>query len=120
MPTRRALWRGALARALVAAASFHAAPALACPTMTVAELADRLPGATRFEAGGELLPSFLLIWRQHRADALPTPPEGVAVFAPAGGPLLLAYRRGDCLLGLVPASPDEVWRTLREQIGPIA
>jgi hypothetical protein len=118
----RAFWRGALARALLTATGLAATPAVAagCAAMTVRELAERLPGAARHEASAELLPPLLLVWRRHRGEALPARPSGVAVFAEPGHPLLLAFRDGDCLLGLLPALPDEVWRTLREQVGPIA
>lgn len=120
MASWRAVLRGAMTRALLVATSLITTPAVACTTMTVQELAGRLPSAARYEAGADLLPPFLLLWRRHRTDVLPARPDGVAVFAAAGEPLLLAYRSGDCLLGLLPTQPDEVWRALREQIGPIA
>ncbi len=112
--------RGIACASLIAASLIAPAPAAACSAMTLQELEQHLPGASRYEAGSELLPSFLGLWRRHRSDALPAMPDGVAVFAAQGQPLLLAYRTGDCLLGLLPTLPEEVWRTLREQVGPVA
>lgn len=112
--------RRALRRALIVAVSLNGTPALGCAGMTVEELAARLPGSARFDAGTDLLSPFLLLWRQRREESLPASPDGVAVFAAAGQPLVLAYRSGACLLGLLPARPDDVWRALRDQIGPIA
>jgi hypothetical protein len=119
-----AIWRaircGSLARALFIAASCTATPAIACPTMTVEALADHLPDARRFAVERALLAPLLRLWGKHRGEALPASADSVAVFAATGQPLVLAYSSGTCLLGLLPTQRDELWRTLREQIGPIA
>lgn len=106
--------------ALIAALLTTTAPASACSAMTVQELARRFPDAARHEAAAELLPALLGLWRRRRGDDLPAVPDGVAVFVARGQPLLLAFRTGDCLLGILLTPPDEVWRTLREQVGPVA
>lgn len=116
----RAIWRGSLARALFIATGCTATPAIACPTMTVEALADRLPDARRFAVERALLEPLLRLWGKHRREALPVGADSVAVFAVTGQPLVLAFSNGSCLLGLLPAQRDELWRTLREQIGPIA
>lgn len=120
MAIRRAFWRDSLARALFIATSCTATSAIACPTMTVEALADRLPDARRFAVERALLAPLLSLWGKHRQEALPASPDSVAVFAATGQPLVLAFSSGTCLLGLLPTQRDELWRTLREQIGPIA
>jgi hypothetical protein len=116
----RAVWRGFLARALFVAVSCTATPATACPTMTVEALANRLPDARRFAVESALLEPLLRLWGKHRREALPASLDKVEVFAATGHPLVLAFSSGSCLLGLLPTQRDELWRTLREQIGPIA
>lgn len=116
----RAIWRGSLARALFVSVSCTSTPAAACGTMSVADLASRLPRTEQFDVDPSLLPAFMHLWRLHRRDALPGQPDGVVVFGGRGQPLISAFRRSDCLLGVLPTAPEELWRTLREQIGPIA
>jgi hypothetical protein len=123
MPTWHAIWRGAFARACFIATSLTATPAVAataCPAVSVEDLARQLPEAGRYDFAPDMLRPFLVLWAQHRDVALPAPPDGVALFALEGSPLLIAFRRADCLVALLSARPDELWRALREQVGPIA
>jgi hypothetical protein len=120
MRTCPGLWRRAFARALFIATSLTGTPAAACPALSVEDLADRLPEAKRFELDAPMLPPFLALWRQHRAVDLPERPDGIALFARKDKPLLVAFRRAGCLVGLLPTEPDELWRAMRQHIGPIA
>lgn len=119
-PWSAAPWWPALARALFVAVTCTATPTAACPSATVPDLARRLGGAARHELGPELLPALLAYWRQRRGDPLAARPDGVAVFAPPAGPLLIAFRRRECLLGLLPSPKGELGRFLRERVGPVA
>ena len=114
------LWRRALGRALFISTTLTATPVVACAGPSVDELAARLPGVDRFEFGSPLLAPFVALWLGHAAQPLPAEPDGVALFAPAQRPLLIAFRRAGCLLGLLPIAPAAVWQALRQQIGPIA
>jgi len=123
MPTWRAVWRGSLARALLLTASCTTTPAAAtssCPSLTLTWLARELPGAARYELRGELFPPLVNLWERQRGQPLPTNPDGIAIFAREGQPLLIAFQQAGCLIGLLPTPPAEVWRALRDEIGPIA
>lgn len=125
----RAIWRGSLARALFVATSCTATPAVAaaasaaaaCPSGSLADLARQLHGATRYQPGRELLPAFLSLLAAHGEGGPTASPDGVAVFAPgAARPLVIAFTRQGCLVGVLPARPADLWRAMREQVGPIA
>lgn len=120
MPVRMRIWRRALPRALFIATSLTATPAVACPAMTIAELAARLPGSERFDFGPRELLPFLAMWGENSRDALPAPPDGVALFARDGRPILIAYGQAGCLLALLPTAPTDLWHALRRHVGPIA
>lgn len=121
MTTRRAFRRRACARALFLAASFATTPAAACTGPSVATLAEGLPAAARYDLGDELLPAFLSMWAAHGGNPLPgQAPDHVTVLAMAGKPLLVAFERAGCLIGVLPVPPAELWRALRAAIGPIA
>lgn len=114
------IWRRAFTRALFIATTLTATPAVACPALTVDELARQLPGVDRFDFGLTLLPPFLALWLERSGQALPEAPDGVALFAPAGRPLLIAFRHAGCLVALLPTPPAALWHAMREHIGPIA
>jgi hypothetical protein len=114
------IWRAALARALFVATTLTATPAIACDGMAAGDLARRLPEARRHELEGSLVPPFVALWQELRGKALPAAPDGIEVFAAPGHPLLVAFRRGGCLLALLPIPPAELWRALRRHVGPIA
>jgi hypothetical protein len=120
MLTWHAIWRGALARALFIATSLTATPAVACPRLGIEDLARQLPRADRFEFEAPQLRPFLALWQEHRGVALPERPDGVALFATKGQPLLIAFRRAGCLIAALPAQPAELWQAMRRHIGPIA
>ena len=120
MPVWMYIWGRALPRALFIATSLTATPAVACPALTIAELAARLPGSDRFDFGpGELLP-FMTLWGEQARDALPAPPDGVALFTRPGRPILIAYGQAGCLLALLPTPPADLWRALRLHVGRVA
>jgi hypothetical protein len=109
-----------LARALFAATTLTVTPAVACEGMAAGDLARRLPDARRHELEGSLLPPLVAIWEELRGKALPAAPDGVAVYAAPGRPLLVAFRHDGCLLALLPIPPAELWRAMRRHVGPIA
>jgi hypothetical protein len=116
----KGILRGALARALFVATTLTATPAVACEGMAAGDLARRLPEVRRHELEGSLVPPFVALGEELRGKALSAAPDGVAVFAAPGHPLLVAFRRGGCLLALLPIPPAELWRALRRHVGPIA
>jgi len=116
----KGIWRAALARALFIATTLTATPAVACEGMAAGDLARRLPDAQRHELEGSVLPPLVALREELRGQALPTAPDGVAVFAVPGRPLLVAFRRDGCLLALLPIPPAELWRAMRRHVGPIA
>jgi hypothetical protein len=120
MLDRMRIWRRALPRALFVATSLTATPAGACPALSIGELAAKLPGSTRFDFGPAELPPFLALWAAKDRKALPLAPDGVALFARSGRPILIAYGRAGCLLALLPTPPAELWRALRLHLGPVA
>ncbi|MEK0081730.1 hypothetical protein [Benzoatithermus flavus] len=122
MPIWHAIWRDAFVRASFIATVLTASPAIAasCPLLSVEDLAEKLPAADRFEFETGMLRPFLALWAQHHDAPLAAPPDGVALFAFRGRPLLIAFRRAGCLVALLPAEPAELWQALREHIGPIA
>src|SRR5215204_1742525 len=82
-----------------------ATPALGCPALIVDELAAKLPAADRFEFGTAQLSPFLALWDEQSGTPLPAPPDGVALFASHGRPLLIAFRRADCPPGAAADAP---------------
>ncbi len=116
----RGFWRRVLVRALFIATSLTATPLAACPTLSVDELAAKLPGVTRFEFGAAMLPPFLKVWADRSIRKLPAEADSVALFAPRRRPLLIAFHHAGCLLALLPTTPSALWQALRQQIGPIA
>ena len=86
MLARMRIWRRALPRALFIATSLTATPAVACPALTIAELAARLPGSHRFDFGPRELLPFLALWSENaprrparsRRTASPCSPARVA------------------------------------------
>lgn len=120
MPTWSAFGRRALVRAVIVASGCITTPAAACPSMTMAELVQELPGVARFELGNEVLRPLQALWRQLRGAELHDSPDGVTVLAQPGRLLLVAFHEADCLIGLLPTEPELLWRVLREQVGPIA
>ncbi len=120
MPVRMRIWRRALTRGLFLATSLTATPAIACPGLSVAQLAARLPETHRFDfAAGELVP-FLSLWGERGGEALPSAPDGVALFVQPGRPILIAFGQAGCLLALLPTRPADLWRTLRQHVGQVA
>ncbi|HEX8375617.1 MAG TPA: hypothetical protein VF606_10605 [Geminicoccaceae bacterium] len=107
-----------LATALLLAAATR--PAQACATPPVEALAAGLPDAGRHEFAGEIVASFVVLWLAHRRVPLPDFPDRVVVFAAAGHPLLVAYAREGCVIGILPVARDELWAALRQTIGPVA
>lgn len=120
MFNRKGFRRQALVRALLIATSLSTTPLAACPTLTVDELAAKLPGVARFEFDRAMLPPFLEMWADRSPRPLPAEPDSVALFAPRHRPLLIASRHAGCLLALLPTPPSVLWQALRQQIGPIA
>ncbi len=114
------LWRRAFARALFIATSLTATPAIACPALSVDELARQLPEVDRFDFATALLSPFLALWLERSDDALPEAPDGVTLFAPRGRPLLIAFIHAGCLVALLRTPPAALWQAMREHIGPIA
>lgn len=92
----------------------------ACEMMTTAALHARLAGMARYEFAGERILPYLALWRARGSASLPRLPDRVSVIAARGRPLLLAYHRDGCLIGLMPAPAEEVWTALRRMIGPVA
>jgi hypothetical protein len=113
-------WRCALPRALFIATTLTATPAGACPSLTIGELADRLPGSRRYEFSGRALVPSLDLWTQGGGSLLPSPPDGVVLFVRRDQPILVAYRRTGCLVAVLPSRPAELWRALRRRLGEIA
>lgn len=113
-------WRRALPRALFVATTLTATPAGACPSLTVGELADRLPGSRRYEFSGHALAPFLDLWARDGGSALPATPDGVVLFVRPDRPILLAFRRTDCLMAVLPSRPADLWRAMRRRLGEIA
>lgn len=114
------LWRRALPRGLFVAITLTATPAGACSAMTVTELANRLSGSARYNLGASELPAFLALWGELARPDLPATPDGVVLFARPGRPILVGFRKADCLLALLPSPPAALWRALRRHVGPIA
>ena len=114
------LWRRARARALFFATSLTATPAGACPALSVAQLADRLPGSERFDYRSADLIPFLALWVEHGAADFPALPDAVALFRRPGQPFLVAFGQAGCLVALLPTNPADLWRALRLYVGPIA
>src|SRR5262245_8205113 len=113
-------WRRALPRALFIATSLTATPAGACPSLTVAELAKRLPDSRRYELAGPTLPAFMDLWAESGGSTMPAAPDGVVLFVRPDEPFLVAFHRTDCLLALLPSRPVDLWRALRRRLGQIA
>jgi hypothetical protein len=107
-------------RALFIATTLTATPAGACPSLTVGELADRLPGSQRYEFPGYALAPFLDLWAQGGGSALPASTDGVVLFIRRDRPILVAFRRTDCLVAVLPSRPADLWRALRRHLGEIA
>jgi hypothetical protein len=120
MPVWMPIWGRALPRALFIATSLTATPAVACPAMTIADLAARLPGSGRYDFGAREILPFMALWDERARNALPAPPDGVALFARPGQPILIAYSLAGCLLALLPTPPADLWRALRLHVGRVA
>ena len=73
-------WCRALPRALFIATTLTATPAGACPSLSIAQLAERLTGSERYEFAGRAMTPFLDLWTQHGESALPVPTDGVTLF----------------------------------------
>lgn len=120
MSIRCAMLRRASARALFIATSLTATPATACELMPAQTLSERLADAQRFTFGpGRLLP-FLALWYQHQPADLPDVPDTAAVYAGRGEMLVITFERDGCVLAALPVPEAELWRALREHVGPIA
>lgn len=113
-------WRRALPRALFIATTLTATPAGACPSLTVGQLADRLPGSRRYEFVGPALAPFLDLWAQGGGSTLPASPDGVVLFVRRDRPVLVAFRHTDCLVAVLPSRPADLWRAMRRHLGEIA
>ncbi|MGD9509771.1 MAG: hypothetical protein AB7I59_08185 [Geminicoccaceae bacterium] len=113
-------WRLALPRALFIATTLTATPAGACPSLTLGELAERLPDSRRYEFAGPALAPFLDLWAQGGGGAFPASPDGVVLFVRRDRPILVAYRHTDCLLAVLPSRPADLWRAMRRRLGAIA
>ena len=113
-------WRRALPRALFIATTLTATPAGACPSLSIAQLAERLTGSERYEFAGRALTPFLDLWMQRGESALPAPTDGVTLFVRRDRPILVAFRRANCLVAVLPSRPADVWRALRLRLGEIA
>lgn len=120
MPIPIRIWRRALARAAFLAISLTGTPAAACPALTLAGLAERLTGAARYDFGPAALTPFLALWADRGGGPLPGEPDGVALFARAGQPILVAFGQAGCLLALLPTPRADLWRSLRLHVGRIA
>ena len=120
MPAWMRIWGRALPRALFIATSLTATPAVACPALTIAELAARLPGSRPVRLRPARAAAVPALWGEHARDALPAPPDGVALFARPGRPLLIAYGQAGCLLALLPTPPADLWRAMRLHVGRVA
>jgi hypothetical protein len=120
MLARMRIWGRVLPRALFIATSLTATPAVACPALTIADLAARLPSSQRFDFGPRELLPFLALWSENARDALPASPDGVALFARQGHPILIAYGRAGCVLALLPTPPADLWRSMRLHVGKVA
>jgi hypothetical protein len=114
------IWRRALPRALYVATSLTATPALGCPAIGIDELASKLPGADRFDFDATQLLPFLALWEQRSGRPLPAVPDGVALYARHDRFPLIAFRKADCLLALLPIPATALWAALRQYLGPIA
>ena len=109
-----------LAPRLLVTALLAARPAQACETPPVEALAAGLPGAARHELAGALVTPFVALWLANRPTPLADFPDRVVVFAAAGRPLLVAYAREGCVIGVLPVARDELWAALRRAVGPVA
>ena len=69
---------------------------------------------------GALVTPFVSLWLASRPLPLAGLPDRVVVFAAAGRPLLVAYAREGCVLGVLPVARDELWAALRRTVGPVA
>jgi len=106
---------------LLAALPARGEPATAtrlCPGITVARFEQRFPEPVqRFDFEHALLDPFVELWRAGRRPTLPLPPERVTVYALPGKPLVIGYRSGDCLVGLLTVERQRLWQWLRPRVG---
>ena len=108
-----------VALALVAVFATAAANAPgSCPGPTLAEAEARLPVAEKFLFSGAMLPPFIELWREAEENLPRTAPDSATVLARPGAPYAILFGRQGCALGLLQASPPDLFRMMRTTLGP--